>query len=185
MIQCDERFPSCVRCERSGFPCPGPKSRMIRFFKPGAKEEHINYRSEVPPGPTQTSSELLNLELVERLKQVKSVGYQLQQFGKLFDHLPSQIGTNAALDASVRTFLEAHRRALHDGSKLEAQRKDLYYYTQALAVLQQDIHNYRSDIPPGSVCAATILSLYEVGTLCNEKHFAKGVWLKDPVLFWQ
>lgn len=169
--QCDERFPVCANCERARRPCDGPKSRFVRFVKPGA-EEHIDYESALLKRPPPTASELLNLEFLERLSKVQAAGYKLQQFGTFFEILPTQIGTNAALDAAIRCLLETHRLALCGVA--ENSEKDLYHYAEALTLVQQDIDHFCEETPPGTVCAAVILALYEVSRL----HIWKSYILK-------
>lgn len=155
--QCDERFPICLNCERGKRHCPGPKSRFVQFIRPGS-EEHLEETqiTRMTIGPT---SDLLKLELVDRLRSVPEAGYQLQQFGALFNHLPSRIGTNAALDAAVRALLETHRLMLVHRT---ASQTNVDYYTEAITLIRRDLDRLREKTPSETVCAALILSVYEV-----------------------
>ncbi|KAF2104900.1 hypothetical protein NA57DRAFT_71101 [Rhizodiscina lignyota] len=168
-IKCDERFPICLNCERGNRDCPGPKSRFVQFVKPGAEMHMV--QTQFVEFPSSSSSELLQLELVERMRNVTQEGYKLTQFGALFTYLPARIGINAALDAAVRALLESHRLMLLH--KTAYQTKDVRHYAQALTYIRNDLDELRSKTPSETVCAALILALYE---LFNE-DVRKKAWV--------
>ncbi|KAF2101351.1 hypothetical protein NA57DRAFT_72794 [Rhizodiscina lignyota] len=168
---CDERFPICANCDRSRRHCTGPKSRFVRFIKPGT-EEHIELQVETLQRPAPTASELLALELVERLSKVEDAGYQLQKFGTIFDHLPAQVGRNAALDASISALLGTHRLLLRGVSPCKDD--DLDRYTRALILIKQDLEHFQSKTSSETVCAAALLAIYELFN--SDKK--QGAWIQ-------
>lgn len=161
--QCDQRLPKCANCERLGRYCSGPKSRYIRFVRPGA-EEHMNMVTTSQCGTlkclTSTESDSLVAKLVRRLGDIENVGFQLQRLGEFIPFLPSRIGHNRALDAAVICLLQSHQSLLYH-------RKDLYTYGlnnyhKAVALIRKDINDRQTETPSETVCAALVLSFYEV-----------------------
>ncbi|KAE9362811.1 hypothetical protein N431DRAFT_499171 [Stipitochalara longipes BDJ] len=159
-IKCNEKFPVCRNCERGGRDCPSPKSRFIRFIKPG-REMHIEERvtTKFPMVIASSTSQSLAIELVDRFASVKDISYQLQNLAAFFDLLLTHIGHNAALDAAVKCMLDKHRIILTQ--KIPPVDTDLRYYDRAVALLRRDLTVFGSETPPETVCAAHLLLCYE------------------------
>lgn len=164
VAQCDERSPTCSNCERGGHQCSGPKSRFICVLRPG-REEHMSPEAksnQLLVQPTSSRAQMLAFDLVERLNEVKEIGYQVQQLGGYFSFLPSRVGNNAALDAALRCFLSAHRNLLPIGSACRRE-QELQDYNNAICLVRRDIEIARDKTSSETVCAAMILANYEVG----------------------
>lgn len=162
--QCDERFPTCANCERSGRVCPGPKSRFIAYVEPG-KEEHLDFGNSSATTlnllPAHSADQELAYELVHRLESVQYVGSQLQMIGRFFHHLPSRVGHSAALDAALRALLHEHRAFIEYGSSVRTS-EDVKDYSEALRLIRNDLTSHRSKTSTETICAALVLGLYEV-----------------------
>ncbi|CZR59528.1 uncharacterized protein PAC_09422 [Phialocephala subalpina] len=162
-VKCDQRFPTCVKCERLGFACSGPKSHFIRFVRPGG-EEHINSitRSQCAKlkSPASTTSERLAAELVQCLRSIENVGFQCRCLGLFMTFLPSRIGYNSALDAAVRCLVQAHQYLLCQGKKTVVECLD--DYNEAVALIRKDLNHGQAQTSSETVCAALILPSYEI-----------------------
>ena len=123
---------------------------------------HEARKGQVLVNPKGSRSETLAFDLVERLGEVKEVGYQIQHLGAYFAFLPSRVGHNAGLDAALRCFLSAHRNLLRKESA-HVRECEVQDYNQALRLIRQDIEVARDKTPSETVCAAMILASYEVG----------------------
>jgi hypothetical protein len=143
--------------------CTGPKSRFIRYIEPGA-EEHMKGDkvaiTRLSIRPPSSNSESLAADLVSRLNGIKEVGYQLQALGEYFPYLPSRVGHNPALDAALRCLLGAHQNIL--SWKSTSFDEDLKKYIYALSLIRRDLDRLQSRTPSETVCAAMMLSTYEV-----------------------
>lgn len=109
--------------------------------------------------PSSTVSERLSADLVHHLQSIDRVGYQLQCFGVFVTYLPSRIGHNRALDAAVRCLLEAHHAVLCDK---DVHTEGLHSYNESVALIRKDLNDRQTQTTSETVCAALILSTYEV-----------------------
>ena len=74
--------------------------------------------------------------------------------------LPSRIGHNSALDAAMRCLVRAHQSLLCQGKKAVV--KYLDDYNEAVALIRKDLNHGQAQTSSETVCAALILSSYEV-----------------------
>lgn len=161
--QCDQRLPKCANCERLSRCCSGPKSRFIRFLGPKT-EVHMKMvtesHSSTLKSPSSTLSESLAAELVRRLGDIENVGFQLQCLGIFIPFLPSHIGHNRALDAAIRCLLQSHSSLLYN--RKSPYTESLESYNKAVTLIRRDLHDKGTKTPSETVCAALVLSFYEV-----------------------
>ncbi len=97
---------------------------------------------------------------MHRLHSIENVGFQLQRLGVVIPFLPSRIGKNRALDAAVRCLLQAHRSLLEMGKNIYNEGIDSY--NEAVALIRKDLNERQDKTSSETVCAALILSTYEV-----------------------
>jgi hypothetical protein len=163
-IQCDGRFPKCANCERGGRQCGGPKSQIIRFVKPGTEEhikkDQVSDSLKILTQPTGDRSQLLALDLIHRLTEVKEEGFQLQQLGGFYSLLPSRVGHNLALDSALKCILLAHKNFLGRGKS--SKQEDVKYYDEAVSLVRRDLERHQSKTSSETLCASMILGTYEV-----------------------
>jgi hypothetical protein len=70
-----------------------------------------------------------------------------------------RIGHNKALDAAVRCLLQAHHAMLYDR---DIHTEGLESYNESIALIRRDLQDQQARTTSETVCAALILSTYEV-----------------------
>jgi len=110
--------------------------------------------------PSFNPAETLSLSLIETLEYTSRIGHKLQEFCPYLADVPPRIGLNAALDQAVACILAAHAALVRGGLSdipSESQR-----YVEALGSLKRNIADPGQSSTPETLCAALILSAYEV-----------------------
>ena len=102
------------------------------------------------------------MDLASRLIGIEKTGYQLQLLGNFFSYLPSRVGHNPALDASLRCLLSIHQSLL--SQKGNCFGEDLRSYNQAVSLIREDLCLFQPRVPSETVCAALILLSCEVSS---------------------
>ena len=110
--------------------------------------------------PGSSRSQLIAADLASRLSGIEQIGYKLQLFGQFMSYLPSRVGHNPALDAALRCLLVAHQGLT--SRRTTSFHQDLHDYNEALSLVRKDLDLLRDKTPSETVCAAMILSTYEV-----------------------
>ena len=111
--------------------------------------------------PASSGSDMLGMDLMSRLVGIEKTGSQLQLLGNFFSYLPSRLGYNPALDASLKCLLSVHQSLL--GLNRHCFEEDLRSYNQAVSLIREDLRSFQKRVPSETVCAAMILLSCEVG----------------------
>ncbi|KAF8855505.1 hypothetical protein BDZ45DRAFT_746402 [Acephala macrosclerotiorum] len=107
-----------------------------------------------------TVSERPSSELIHYLRSIEDVRFQCRYLGLFMAFLPSRIGHNGALDAAVRRLLQTHQSlmAQHRHPDVEC----LDDYNEAVGLIRKDLNKGQAKTSSQTVCAALILSSYEI-----------------------
>lgn len=121
--------------------------------------------------PTTSQAELLAADIVSRMSEAEFTGYNLKCLGSFFEFLPPRVGHNPALDAALRCLLHVHRQVC--SNEVARLHEDFQSYSQALSLIRKDITRFQSKTPSETLCAAMLLSLYEVRFYNNDRTSVK------------
>lgn len=130
--QCDQGQPKCGRCNRLSIPCIGV-GRQRLIFKPYQDETHTPHPKAIPSNETSN----LTSSLVHILG-IEDIRYDIRAFGgKGITDLPSEIGANPALDATVSAMVALYRVRQYNDSKVVA----LSQYGKALKRIMEMVQD--------------------------------------------
>lgn len=115
-------------------------------------------------GLSFSPSEKLSLSLIESLEYTDRIGHKLQEICPYLSEVPSRIGSNDALDKAVVSILAAHAALIR--GRLSVVPAESQRYIDALRSLQHHIADPVTSKSPETLCAALILSAYEVSSWC-------------------
>lgn len=131
-LQCDQGQPKCGRCNRLSIPCIGV-GRQRLIFKPYQDETHTPHPKAIPSNETSN----LTSSLVHILG-IEDIRYDIRTFGgKGITDLPSEIGANPALDATVSAMVALYRVRQYNDSKVVA----LTHYGRALKRIMEMVQD--------------------------------------------
>jgi hypothetical protein len=114
-------------------------------------------------------SSLLLRQLVQHLDSAEPPELALRNLGSFFDFIPSRLGSCAALDHAVECICNAYSATLRsDGSMVHQDRRQYY---RALRSLRQTCQDNRLALTDNVLCAASLLTWYEV----SDYIFGRGI----------
>jgi hypothetical protein len=132
--------------------------------------KNLNAISRIPSPNHQTPclvsispslpSSLLLRQLVQHLDSAGPPELALRNLGSFFDFIPSRLGSCAALDHAVECICNAYSAILRsDGSMVYQDRRQYY---RALRSLRQTCQDNSLALTDNVLCAASLLTWYEV-----------------------
>ncbi|KAH8812535.1 hypothetical protein F5884DRAFT_312495 [Xylogone sp. PMI_703] len=170
-VKCDERRPACLRCTNGNLSCPGYPARL-KFVDEGPRfarkrsTPQPSLEQSLPPSLSTSPSESLSLELYQTfrpdLPAAKSVASLSK--GSFVTELPRHVGLSLACDLSMKALCLAHDTLLNPDSRRLVQSR--IQYSRALVELQLCIADPKRARTTGTLCAAMLLSLFEL--LCAD-----------------
>ncbi|KAK0105065.1 hypothetical protein ONS95_004570 [Cadophora gregata] len=176
--KCDQAKPSCSRCTRLEIPCIGSGQRRFKFVdesqsqvvvcKP--KSDPSSPRPQLPAyeriswSPSNDSTMIMGA-FCSALR-ITDVRYDLGVYGTFIKDIPRRLGTNAALDASVRAVTSTYS-AVHTRSKTV---ESLEHYVDALEVLRNTLNDPVEAGSANTLCAMYLMMVCQVSTLRSLRH---------------
>jgi hypothetical protein len=200
-VKCDEKRPSCMRCERYGKTCPG-YDRGFKFVtaKPHRSQrrpkqsnftEGQSWAAPVPGDASDADHENTGVWTVRRLSSDLGDLYVTQCLDKLTDEIsqpfpttsgyvisrwfllfPSIYGRNRTLDSAMKAFVA------HHVGNVTLNKQAIQYarstYGEALGRLRKSLSSSSEALSSEIYCSVLILCLYEVRIQpFNNRHCAK------------
>ncbi|KAH7372138.1 hypothetical protein BKA64DRAFT_689172 [Cadophora sp. MPI-SDFR-AT-0126] len=161
--KCDQAKPSCSRCTRLEIPCIGCGQRRFKFVDesqsqvvackpksaPRSTQPQVPAYERVTWSPSNESTIIIGA-FCSALR-ITDVRYDLGVYGTFIKDIPRRIGTNAALDASVRAITSTYS-AVHTRNKTV---ESLEHYVDALEVLRNTLND-----PVEAGSANTLCAMY-------------------------
>ncbi|CAG7992537.1 unnamed protein product [Penicillium salamii] len=190
-VKCDERLPSCVKCEKYGQPCPG----YDRDFKFVTGKPYRNRRQPNAPDDrngafrTATSSpeserKPANQALAQRNRPqgivskdsnvIQSLCVLIDDFSQPYTpslthvvtrwlgFLPSIYGQNRVLDATIRSFTAHHFGRVTGNTQMVSYARSAY--GEALRGLRKSLQTPAESLSTHIFCAVVMLCMYELFT---------------------
>lgn len=137
---------------------PPRHARIVINPAPNVKTSPLNFRSSLPDSP---SAAQLSKDVIAYLEGKKPPGIHIRNLGHFFDFIPSRLGQSKALDSAVRCTLTAYSACLQENAGvLNNDRREYYEAVRSLRIAFGDEKEALSD---ETLCAAVLLSWYEVG----------------------
>ncbi len=169
--KCDQAKPACSRCTRLEIPCIGCGQRRFKFVdetqsvvvcKP--KSARRSPQPDVPRyeriswSPSNESTMIMGA-FCSALR-ITDVRYDLGVYGTFIKDIPRRIGTNAALDASVKAITSTYS-AVHKRSKTV---ESLEHYVDALEVLRNTLNDPMEAGSANTLCAMYLMMVCQVSS---------------------
>lgn len=173
MQKCDQVKPACSRCSRLGISCIGSGTQRFKFVEQQAgtaktisptRAAHavqvltIDGISIVPCNQTMLMADALCSAL-----EVKDVRYDLSVYGEFLKHIPKRLGTNKALDASVKALTTSFASVPSRKRSIEGYET----YVQGLQALRVCLGNPKDVGSPDTLCAIYLMMLCQVSHSFN------------------
>ena len=171
----------CSRCERLSIECIGSGQRRFKFTEPSKYESESSStppksqkacvkaelsKSRSPSRLCSAPSNELSVVAQSFLETIKpSTGHRYNlvwTYGGFLEYIPSRIGTNAALDASVAALTEVHSN-ICNGTR--ATTSTLAKYSKALSSLRTTLDD------PVVACASETLAAVMILSICQVSHW--------------
>ncbi|KAF8848255.1 hypothetical protein BDZ45DRAFT_810934 [Acephala macrosclerotiorum] len=160
--RCDQGKPVCSRCTRLGISCIGSGKQRFKFVEQQAgtakpiRAAHavqiltIGGISVVPCNQTMMIAGALCSAL-----EVKDVRYDLSVYGEFLQHIPRRLGTNKALDASVKALTTSFASVPSRKRSIEGYET----YVQGLQALRVCLGDPKEVGSPDTLCAVYLMML--------------------------
>ena len=170
--QCDQRKPACSRCIRCKIVCVGSGQQRYKFKEPmtigrsmtvGQPQAPRSHVSGLLPSPSNETTSIASAFIFTL--EVKDLRYDLSCYGAFLEDIPKRLGSNIALDASVKVLTSAfsslytHQQSLITLSK----------YVDALKALQICLDDPSQAWTADTLCAVYLLLICQVGTITFNK----------------
>ncbi|KAF2802325.1 uncharacterized protein BDZ99DRAFT_455114 [Mytilinidion resinicola] len=161
--KCDQIKPTCSRCRRLQLTCIGSGERRFKFHqqmvilgstRPKTVQRPVTTVSEIPRSPSSSVTTTAASAFVSVL-EVTDLRFDLTYFGTFLRDIPSRLGSNSALDASVKAVTIAHR-SIHT----RRQSWELYdAYVDALKTLRICLNEHDKSQTPNTLCAIYLIMI--------------------------
>ena len=123
--------------------------------------KHGMLRIDVSWPPSATSGERIGSMLCHILTDPKSQRvFQLQSLSNFFQFVPSRLGHNAALDASISCLCSIFTNLLNESTTIS--KTTFKHYGRSIRALQSCLRHEDTRSDPNTICASIILQLCEV-----------------------
>lgn len=142
----------------------------IRFLRP--REALVNALVSRHPLTTLSitpPSLSLAQSVVFHLNGASNPGMNLQNLGPFFQFVPARLGHSAALDAAVQCICTIYVAVLNQNDFSDPIDRREYYH--ALKCLRESVSSPGEALSSNTLCAAVILSWYEVCHIISFAHF--------------
>jgi hypothetical protein len=173
--KCDQLQPSCSRCKRLKVECVGGGQRRFKFVEPkgpGSAAVSERSRSSTPKSTSRRTSEnsltlvpsndvstLVNTFVVSIDPSTDDRFNLMGAYGQFMKYIPSRLGMNKALDASVEALSEAH---INLRTQCGVTPAALSKYANALQQMRLTLSDQKQAYSTETLCAAMILSITQV-----------------------
>ncbi|KAF2494366.1 hypothetical protein BU16DRAFT_589174 [Lophium mytilinum] len=161
--KCDQIKPACSRCRRLKLICIGSGERRFKFHaqmvvpgstRPKTVQDTVFTVAEIPRSPSSSQTTTAASAFVSVL-EVTDLRFDLTYFGAFLKGIPSRLGTNSALDASVKAVTIAHQ-CIHT----RRQSWELYdAYVEALKTLRICLNTHDKSQTPNTLCAIYLIMI--------------------------
>ncbi|KAF4988689.1 hypothetical protein FDECE_14962 [Fusarium decemcellulare] len=137
--RCDQVKPTCGRCKRLDVPCIGNGVKRWKFQSFQGEDKRL----KPCPKSSPTNNTARVASSLVYILGIEDIRYDLRAFGgRLIPELPSQIGSNPALDACVSAMVSLYKSRQYSESKVDA----LAQYGDALTATRKTIRDPRESI---------------------------------------
>ncbi len=187
--KCDQVKPVCGRCARLEIPCIGCGQRRFKFVeesqlvtvKPISSSgvyasRPVTFES-ISWAPSNEATMIMSAFC--SALDIKDARYDLGVYGAFMNDIPRRLGTNAALDASVRATTSVFQAVQRRTQTVES----LEDYGKALAVLGNTLNNPAEAHTANTLCAMYLMMVCQVGSkvrLCRYKELTSELGLGWP-----
>lgn len=165
--QCDQAKPACSRCARLDLECSGAGVQRYKFKLVGhpdvlslERADHVReilpLRTTSPSHHPQNDLDLLIHDFTRAIEPRTDIRYNLLwTYGAYMADIPKRLGTNTALDSSVRALTTLHSSYCSRTQILSPQ--GLSEYTNALSCLRKCLEDPTVARTAETLCAVSIL----------------------------
>lgn len=188
--KCDQVKPACGRCSRLEIACIGCGQRRFKFVE-GSQLVTVNPNlgSIVPAGRSATFESIswapsneatMTMSAFCSALGIKDARYDLGVYGAFMKDIPRRLGTNAALDASVRATTSVFHAVQCRTQTVES----LEDYGKALVVLGTTLNDPVQARTANTLCAMYLMMVCQVRRqfcLCRYRKLIHGLGLGRAV----
>lgn len=180
--KCDQQKPACSRCRRLNLECVGGGLRRFKFVEPALvrsgsssqdsdanssstsrsltpAQDPVRYRVSVSASPSNASSQLVRAFTATIDPSVSERYNLVTSYGPFIQYIPSRLGRNPALDASIATLVEAYSSMCRRSG---ASQSALNKYSHALVELRRTLDDPVEACSSETLCATMILCMTQV-----------------------